>query len=65
MSNARTKLEGAITNDPEHPAIREFITKVELVLEAANKQANIKGDVAALCVIHLEMTILKRTMFSG
>lgn len=65
MPTARSRLEGVIVNDPSHPAIREFILKVERVLEEADKEPSVKKDVASLCIIHLEMTVLKQTLFAG
>lgn len=65
MPTAKTNLDGAIVNDPSHPAFREFVIQCELILEEANKKADIKSDVVALCLIQLEMMKLKRTIFGG
>lgn len=51
MAAARTKLEALITNDPEHPAIREFMVTLETTL-------------ALPCEDHHKVAILQRAIKS-
>lgn len=62
MPTARNNLEALLVNDPEHPAIREFILTTKSILDAADRTRNVKSDVAALLLIKSEMESLAKRL---
>lgn len=62
MSQARTKLEALITNDPENPAIRYFLVLTQRVLESKN----VKGrEEAAISILQEELISLENKLTYG
>lgn len=62
MSEARTKLEALVANDPEHPAIRYFLILTQHILESKN----LKGrEEAAIKILQEEMISLENKLTSG
>lgn len=62
MATARSTLEALLVNDPEHPAIREFVIKAQEILAIAAKEDSTVTDAAALHLIRHEMGSLEKRL---